>query len=263
MGGGYAANQLVSQLLSKTDWHLFYDYHEWGTSRVNWIGQNLRMTGPYNLPLWFLRDLIVVSILTPFIYYVVRKLKLKIVVLLFFAYISRIWTLVPGLNITACFFFVTGAFFALNSINIVKFSNKYKLIFVPVSLILLIITIVFDGANTVIGQNVYPLFVCSGVFTAFYVASSCIQRFNIRPNKVLVSSCFFLYAFHGADLPIIGSPLSFVTKYMHNIIPGSSGIEEVICYLASPLVTAILLVLLLLAFRRILPKTALLFSGNK
>lgn len=249
--------------ISNISWHIFYDCHEWGTTRVNWLGEHLRMTGPYDLPLWFLRDLIVVSTLTPLIYYAIKKLKWYIIAMLFVAYISRIWTLLPGFHITAFFYFTTGAYLALNKVNIIQFVNKYKHFLIPTSAILLILSTIFDGANTVIGQNIYPFFICTGVFAAFLLASICIRRYHIQPNKLLVSSCFFIYAIHGISFPIIGSPLSYTNMIVHRIIPGNTGIEDGICYLVCPFITAFLCILILMAARRLFPKTTLLFSGNK
>lgn len=252
----------VQDIIIEKGWHIFYDCNEWGTTRINWLGDNLRMTGPYDLPLWYLRDLIVVTTLTPIIYFAVKKLGIFIISVLFFCYISRIWTLLPGFNISAFFYFSTGAYFALNKINIIQFSQKYKII-IPICLILLIITLIFDGPNTTVGQNIYPLFVCSGVFTAFFVASTCITNYNIRPNKLLVSSCFFIYAIHAVHIPVMGSPLSFIHRVLHKIIPGNTDFEHFFCYLASPFVTAFLCVLLLMIARRLFPKLTLYFSGNK
>ena len=45
----------VYTFITEKSWHIFYDCHEWGTTRINWLGENLRMTGPLDLPLWFLR----------------------------------------------------------------------------------------------------------------------------------------------------------------------------------------------------------------
>ena len=253
----------VETFIVEKNWHIFYDCNEWGTTRINWLGENLRMTGPYDLPLWFLRDLIVVTIMTPIIYYAIKKLNLFIISILFVAYISRIWTLLPGFHITAFFYFSTGAYFALNKINVIQFVDKYKLLFIPICIILLVATTIYDGANTVIGQNIYPLFVCTGVFTVFYVASRCIIKHNIKPNKLLVSSCFFIYAIHEVGFPVIGSPLGLTRRVLHYIIPGNSGIEEGFCYIISPIVTAFLCILLLMFARRLFPKLTLYFSGNK
>ena len=253
----------VETFVAKNNWHIFYDCNEWGTSRINWLGEHLRMTGPYDSPLWFLRDLIVVTIMTPIIYYAIKKLGLFIISILFVAYISRIWTLLPGFHITAFFFFSTGAYFALNKMNIIQFADKYRLLFIPICIILLVASTIYDGANTFIGQNIYLLFICTGVFTAFYVASKCIIKYNVRPNKMLVSSCFFIYAIHGVNFPFIGSPLSLTRRLLHYVIPGNTGIEEGFCYLTSPIVTAFLCILLLMFARRFFPKITLYFSGNK
>jgi surface polysaccharide O-acyltransferase-like enzyme len=253
----------VETFIVEKNWHIFYDCNEWGTTRINWLGENLRMTGPYDLPLWFLRDLIVVTMMTPIIYYAIKKSGLFIISILFVAYISRIWTLLPGFHITAFFYFSTGAYFALNKINVIQFVDKYKLLFIPICIILLVATTIYDGANTVIGQNIYPLFVCTGVLTVFYVASRCIIKHNIKPNKLLVSSCFFIYAIHEVGFPLIGSPLGLTRRVLHYIIPGNSGIEEGFCYIISPIVTAFLCILLLMFARRLFPKLTLYFSGNK
>ena len=253
----------VETFIVEKNWHIFYDCNEWGTTRINWLGENLRMTGPYDFPLWFLRDLIVVTIMTPIIYYAIKMLNLFIISILFIAYISRIWTLLPGFHITAFFYFSTGAYFALNKININQFVDKYKLLFIPICIILLVATTIYDGVNTVIGQNIHPLFVCTGVFTAFFVASRCIIKYNIMPNKMLVPSCFFIYAIHGVCFPLIGSPLRLTRSVLHYIIPGNTGIEEGFCYIISPIVTAFLCILLLMFVRRLFPKLTLYFSGNK
>ena len=253
----------VQTFISEKNLRIFYDCNEWGTSRINWLGESQRMTGPYNLPLWFLRDLIVVTILTPIIYYVIKKLGLFIIGVLFLAYVSRIWILLPGFHITAFFYFSTGAYFALNKINTIQFVNKYKQLFLPLCIILLVATVIYDGTNTIIGQNIYPLFVCTGVFTSFYIASRCIVKYDIKPNRMLVSSCFFIYAIHAVGFPLIGSPLNLTRKALHYVIPGNTGFEEGLCYLTTPIATVFLCILLLMFLRRLLPELTLYFSGNK
>lgn len=253
----------VYSYIQEYSWHIFYDCNEWGTTQVNWLGDNLRMTGPYNLPLWFLRDLIVLTFLNPLIYFIVKRIRISALFILFIAYISRIWTQIPGFQITAFFYFTTGAYFALNNLNIVSFAKRFNYLFLPVCIICLFITTIYDGVNTVVGQFFCPFFVFSGVFTTFYIASLLIKRYKIKPNKFLVSSSFFIYAFHVAYLPIIGNPLSFSQNILHKLIPGNTCIEDCICYMASPFLTIIICLLVLSITRKFLPKTTLLFTGNK
>ncbi len=253
----------IYSLIADRSWHIFYDYHEWDTDKINWLGGTLRMTGPYDLPLWFLRDLIVVSVLTPFIYYFVKKLRIVGVVLLFIAYISRIWIIVPGFQITAFFYFTTGAYFALHRINVVAFVRRYKYFILPFSLVLFVITTIYDGTNTVIGQNIYPFFICLGVFSAFYIASTIIEHYHIKPSEFLVSTCFFIYALHAASIPEIETPLFFTQRLLHFLIPGLSGIENGVCYVLSPFFSVALCMVVLVVLRKLCPKLTSLFSGNK
>ena len=168
-----------------------------------------------------------------------------------------------GFSITAFFFFSVGAYFALNRLNIVSFARKYKFLLIPFYTILLIITTIYDGTNTAIGQKVYPLFVCSGVFIAFLIASWCIRRWNIKPSKFLVSCCFFIYAFHAVNIPILGMPLYRINRALHQLIPGISGIEDGVCYIITPFITAFVCILVLMIARKLFPKLTLLFSANK
>lgn len=251
------------KVLQNGGWHIFYDYHEWGGTRVNLLGDTLWMTGPYDLPLWFLRDLIVVTFLTPLIYVGLKSIGFPLLLILFFAYVSKVWPLIPGFHITAFLYFTTGSYFALNELNIVAFSHKYKYLLIPLTIILLLVVTLYDGTNSPIRQYTFPFFVCSGVFTAFIVASWCIRKFQLYPNKFLVSYCFFIYALHAVRLPVIDSTLQFTQRILHLFIPGTTIAEEIICYLVTPFLTAYLCIAVLLMFKKCLPRVSLLFSGNK
>lgn len=244
-------------------WHIFYDTYEWGTERVNWLGYKLRSTGPYDLPLWFLRDLIIITVLTPVIYYGLRIFKIWLLVLLLIAYISRIWILVPGFGITSVFFFTVGAHFALNDINIVKLAHRCRVLITSAFLILFCFTVYYDGMSTVVGQNIFPIFICFGVLFAFYIGSLCVLRFNIRPNKYLVSSCFFIYALHGANLPVIGTVLSASKTMISRVTTLESNLGELLIYLITPFVAVVICIFTLKLAKYISPKIAILFSGNR
>lgn len=253
----------VVYFLRENAWHVFYDIHEWGTTRVNWLGISLRMTGPGDFPLWFLRDLIIVTLLSPVVYYSVKRLGRVIVLLLFLAYISRIWPLVQGISVTAVFYFTTGAYFAVNELNIIEFASKYKRLLLPMYALMLVLTTMYDGMNTLVGQNLYPICICLGVFTAFHVASQAVIRYNMRASRLLVSSCFFIYAFHCLPIPIVGSPLHVVRAVLSRLIPDDCVMEKIAIYLVTPFVTAALCIVVLIVLRKLFPKKVMLLSGNK
>jgi len=74
--------------------------------------------GPFVLPLWFLRDLIVMAFISPIIYYLAKYAKIWGLVVLFLFYYTNIWIEIPGYStrffLTAFFFFSIGAFFSID-----------------------------------------------------------------------------------------------------------------------------------------------------
>lgn len=217
------------------------------------------MTGPYNLPLWFLRDLIFMTLLTPIIYYLIKKCNIWYILILFIAYISKIWLLIPGLHITSFFFFSTGAYFALNNINIILFTKKNKMIITISSFIFLLISIIYDGSNTIPGQIFFPIFIIAAAFSSFLYASILIEKFNFKPNKFLISSCFFIYAFHGISISGINNPLGISKKLINYIMPE----YPEICYLITPFVTAFICIIIMQISIILFPKLTKIYTGNR
>ncbi|MBQ2878868.1 MAG: acyltransferase [Bacteroidaceae bacterium] len=249
--------------LESNNWNIFYNSTHWGADRINWLGENLGMWGPYNLPLWYLRDLIFMTILTPVIYAAIKYLKWGALFYLILAYVSRIWFIIPGLHITAFLFFSLGAYFSLNNLNIIEFVRRYKFFIIPISIILFIATVIYDGTNTVIGQNIYPFFIISATFAAFYFSAKIIQTYKIKPNKFLVSSYFFIYACHTVSFPIFGDPVGRSKYIIHKIIPGNSIAEDIVTYLLTPFLVALICVVLLQICKRYMPNVIKYFIGSR
>jgi membrane-bound acyltransferase YfiQ involved in biofilm formation len=241
-------------------WHLFYDSEAWGTSQSNWLGQTTPSYSPYDVPLWFLRDLIVVSLLSPLIHLYVRKLKIYGIALLFIAYISKIWILLPGFSISAFFFFTLGAYFAINRINIISFVYHYKVSLMIVALLSFLLVCWTNGNATTIGRSSVAVFSTVGVFVAFYISAELIMRYDLRPNKLLVSSCFFVYAMH--TIGEILCPLWLSKLMIHFVIPGQTELENCICYIVSPFITAAMCIATYALCVKLSPKVASVLSGG-
>jgi surface polysaccharide O-acyltransferase-like enzyme len=258
--GKYGTLEPANYILSQ-GWHWFYDCISWAPSRVNWLGDTAISATPFDLPLWFLRDLIVVSLLSPVIYGFVKRLKIWGILLLLLADISRIWPALPGFSSTAFCYFSLGAYLAINRYNIVDLVHRYKHTILPIALVLLLSLTYFGGLKTRVGGNLDPIFYLFGVFAAFYIASELIMRYHIKPNKLLVSSCLFVYAMH--YLTPKGNLWEKSLQMLHAIIPGQSGFEDIVCYVLTPFLTAAICIAIYAVGRKFLPKITLIFSGNK
>lgn len=248
---------------SNNIWRIFYIFHEWESSSTNWLGNHLSSTAPLNIPQWFIRNLFVISLLTPIIYIAIKRLKIWLIPVLFLAYISKIWPQIPGFDIESVFFFTVGSFFALNKLNIVEIAHKYKYFILSVSGILLVACTIYDGSRTEIGSNIMPFYVCISILSAFYMASAVISRYNIKPNRFLVSTCFFIYALHVMPLPNIECLLTFVKNTIHEIIPGKSLTENWLCYFITPIITAAISIAIYAVLRKISPKVTKFICGNR
>lgn len=253
---------LLKEYLSSLNWHIFYDCHSWGQERTDWFGNHLLSTSSIIVPLWFLRDLIVVSVFSPAIFLAVKRFGLSIIAILFLCYVSRVWTIIPGLSITAFFYFSLGAYFSIRHINLIDWTCKRKNVILSLTLILLPFCILFDGMFTPTGRNIMPFFVCSGVFATFIIISHLIRKYGWQPNRLLVSACFFIYALHFFVFPLFGAPIKFVRQTLVNYcfdLP----FGNLISYMLSPLITIAFCIAVYMLMKRCTPAIARLLSGNR
>lgn len=139
-------------------WHLFWDCNMWNLTTYNLLGINTPSQAPILVPLWFLRDLIVVVVLTPLIYLMLRKLKGWAVVLLGICYITGVFPYIHGLSILAVFFFGLGAYFSINKKNLVEEFSRVRtwsyLCIIP----LVVLMVIFNSHYTLIGSYIYPFY---------------------------------------------------------------------------------------------------------
>lgn len=247
----------VVNYIYEKNWHVLYDGVVWDTARMDILGNNLFTTGPIDVPLWFLRDLIVVSFMAPVVYFFIKKARIYAILVLFVAYVTRLWPLLSGFSITAFFYFSVGAYFAVYRINIIAFVRRFGFYSLPFSLLLFFPSVYYNGPETIVGDNIYPFYILFTVFSAFFVSTWLVENTKIRPVPLLVKSCFFVYALHKLFL------LQFVQQGLHAVVPGVSGEEDGFCYLASPIVAAVFCVCIYVLFSRFFPKATSLFCGNR
>lgn len=176
--------------------HMFWDCKIWGTNKVNWLGYLTPSTGPILIPMWFIRDLIVLVLITPIIYFFIRKFKLWTIIVLGICYITGIWPNIHGFSITAVFFFSIGAYFSLykrNMVNDLRLFRKHVFILYP---LLTILMIYFNSDFTTIGAYIYPFYIIIGVATIINMTTLLEEKGKLTTNSKLSDTTFFIYAFH-------------------------------------------------------------------
>lgn len=250
----------VQDFISDNWLSFIWNSNVWDREQYSWLPWETYMTGPIDLPLWFLRDLIVVSILSPLILWFVKKTRIWSVVFLFVVYMLYFWASWNIFNVASLFFFSIGAYFALNGLNFVFFARKYKIVIIALSVVSFAVYFYYFKVGTDIVGISRNLFVFVAVFCVFLVASLLAEKKNIKPNKALMSTCFFIYAEHKCA-PI--DALGWTDVFVHKLIPGEGYLEDTICLVIVPFITAYLLVGICLLMKRFVPGIAALFSGNR
>ncbi len=101
-----------------TDWLWSF----WDTSHVHVkAAKNL----PINSPFWFIRDLMVVLMLSPIIYFLNRKVGLFAVLILGVVWLFNPYFYLPGWSTVSFFFFSAGAYFSLHNKHFVLVMQSF------------------------------------------------------------------------------------------------------------------------------------------
>lgn len=210
---------------------------------------------PINYPLWFIRDLMLLILASPIIYWLIKKLKIIFIVVMGITWFWGIAKYIglPGLSHQSIFFFPLGAYFSINHINFVELFKKAK--WTP------FIYIIFAIADFVITNQPYndwfhKIGIIMGMIMVIYIASELISNQKAQTSKFLSDASFFVFAFHGLIL----------TKYTKVIImlfhPQSPYIILFI-YFFVPITTILVSLALYKLLNMWLPSIAKIVTGGR
>ena len=150
---------------------------------------------PILYPLWYLRDLMIMIIMTPLFYYLIRKFNLYFILSIALLYYSNVETYVPGLSTTAIFFFGLGSYFGIGKKNPLPYLMSYRYPIYFAYLILLIFALALAGSYYY--EYIMRLSILFGIMILF-IFSQKILALN-RLKKIfteLAPTVFFIYVVH-------------------------------------------------------------------
>lgn len=237
--------------------HMFWDCKVWAEDKTNWLGLPAPYTGPLCIPLWFLRDLIVVVLFTPIIYWMIRRLRHFFILVLTFCYISDIWPSIHGLTITSMLFFSLGAYFSIQRKNLINEFRRVKIVSYICGTLLLIATIYYDGLNTKTGNLIYPFWVIVGVCATFNIASFLIETYYLKVNTFLSKSSFFIFASHTIFI------LRICSVVCSKVLYGDTWGILIVRYFVTPFLAVGVCLLLYWLMGKFTPKLLGVLTGNR
>ncbi len=183
---------------------------------------------PLFYPLWFLRDLYIMVLFSPLVYYIVKKAPIFIIVP------ATIWALGKNPPIFPCseaiLFFSVGAFFAFKVKLIEKNNNKIAL-----SCFILWLSLCFLNCyiDNYIAQTPYAIH-CIILLLGIYSIWILYDRISLYSNKNIKTADIYNYGFF---IYLIHEPILTIIKKIGLYFIGNSSISIGIIYLLSPVFT--------------------------
>lgn len=203
--------------------HMLWDSSVWG-ERITWLGMETHNSGPVLLPFWYMRDLIMMVVISPIIYWLIKEAKIIFLILLLAIYVFDIrvsW--MSGTFACASLFFSLGAYFAIKKQDFTDVLWKWKKIICPVAVVLMVSqTYTGSAMGDEFSKMIHPWLVIFQSFTLILLASALCKYpkfYNI--NKKLTRTSFFIYALHPFILGYVISAFNKMAFFADKVTPVS------------------------------------------
>ena len=211
---------------------------------------------PANYPMWFLRDLLCMSVLAPLFYLFFRFLKGYGVLILVILYLSAWETDVAGLSMSAIMFFGAGAYMGIYKKNILEFCSRFRYTAAIATLLFLCCATMCNGRE--LHVYIVRMYVLFGIVTAFNLMDWLINRETWKKLFCnLSATVFFIYAAH--EIYIINWTKGFFSR---TSLAGSGG-GLLLSYMLIPFITLGICLGLYYILNKMAPKALALLVGGR
>lgn len=212
---------------------------------------------PIAYQLWFIRDLLVLVVLSPLVFWVIKKTNYFVLPILF-----GLWLINANLilvSIEATLFFAFGAFLAIRNSSwpLRVFSLKQSLLLIASWFVLLSIRLLLAYINSpyaVLTTILHKSAIILGIMALWALYDSFLQH-KKEPLLKLAAYSFFLYAFH--------EPLLMLLKPALFTIMGKGPINSFLIYIFVPVLSIVLGMLLARQLKQKLPNFYGLITGGR
>lgn len=239
--------------------HLLWNSSVW-EERTTWLGLETHNSGPVLLPFWYMRDLIMMVILSPIIYWIIKKIKIIFILFLIVIYVFDIrFPWISGTFSSAGLFFSVGAYFAIKKQDFTDILWKWRYPICSITILLMVCQTYSGSAmGDMVSRMIHPWLVIFQSFALIIVASHlCKYPYLYGANKKLSKTSFFIYALHTFILGYIISMIKKVmpmqdTWYMMTFI-----------YLTAPLLCVALCIGIYWMFQKVMPGILRVMVGER
>lgn len=153
---------------------------------------------PLNVPLWFVRDLMIVVLCTPILYWILNRTRYYFVLMLGVLWFTLCYWDLGHINqlLTAFFFFSWGAYMSINQKDMMhEFGRFFKtsMLLYPLLALLYVLSIHYFP---IFSDTIKRLNVFVGLFFAYNASSWLLKHHICKVKPFLAASSFFIYITH-------------------------------------------------------------------
>ena len=242
--------------------HMLWDSGVWD-ERTTWLGNDVYKSSPILFPFWYVRDLMVLVIISPVVHWLVKRLRISFILLLLAVYLLDIrpsWC--SSTIVTGSLVFSVGAYFAIMKQDFAQVLWRWRQVICPLAVALIIVQTATGADKGDYASRMVHLWLVVVQTLAFIIAAHALCRFNHfnrlkELNKSLAETSFFIFAFH---VFILGHVRNVITK----ITPmNDTWYMQTIDYLLIPIVCVGICIAMYAAGRRWLPGVTKLMMGER
>lgn len=211
---------------------------------------------PLDYPLWYVRDLMLVVLFSPLLYWIIKKAGWCIVAtfgLLWYASEPLFGSSHLCYTLKAIFFFSWGACYAIKGIDFVASMRRFSII--P------FLYLAVGIADTLTQDIIDPIYLNSlgrilAPFTVVSVMATLLERGNVNIPKALSESNFVIFAFHSMII-------TDVMKVIMKIVFIDSAWFFAAAYFLVPILTILICVAIYHVLHRLTPRLCALLTGGR
>ena len=217
------------------------------------------MACPLNIPLWFVRDLMVMVLLAPVHYMLITSTRGAYIVILgilwFFSSLFFSSTSYVGMLIMASFFFSWGASYSIRKVNLVVSFRRLK--FAP---IIYVIVAIADTLTKNYGFNEYlnKVGIFLGAISFIILVSYLVEQFPNSANKTLAGCTFFIFSLHTLFMGDLGK---LVFKMCD--MPGDKPCFMLFFYFTMPILVVLICYFLYFLLYKYVPRLCDVLVGSR
>jgi fucose 4-O-acetylase-like acetyltransferase len=238
-------------------WHVFWDFFSNDASYTNLWGWPLLKNNPVLTTFWYVRDLLIMLILSPAIYWFAKKTRWIGFWCLVAIFVLRIW---PHITLgPQSLFFVFGAYASILRGQLTINSKPIRIILYIAAAALTLLMLRLFGNDTYWGFLIAPTFTLVGCYAILNIMGDLVKKGKWPTcSPLLTKSSFFVYALHiEFALPLAFFVMKLVFKHAEHPLLLS------LQYLLTPCLIYAICIFVYVMLQKYSPKLLALLNGSR